>query len=310
LDKKSRIFVAGDPFFIGAAIANTLQGSGFTVCGLENGSYPDLLDLRALNNFFEDLRPEYVFLAGGKSAGINANLKYPAELMLDNLRIQTNVIDVSYRYDVKKLLFLGSSCSYPRLSPQPIPEAALMTGPLEPTNEAYAVAKIAGIKLCEAYRKQYGANFITAIPSNPFGPGEDFSLEDSHVIPSLILKMHDAKLSGTKSVTVWGTGSPRREFLYVDDLANACVFLMEKYAGGGHINIGGNPDLSIKELTIMIAEIIGYSGAIEFDVSKPDGMPLKALDSKNIMDLGWRPHWDLSEALRCFYDWYLLNCSS
>ena len=309
MDKKSRIFVAGDPFFIGAAIANTLQGRGFTVCGLENGSFPDLLDLRALNNFFEDLRPEYVFLAGGKSGGINANLKYPADLMLDNLRIQTNVIDVSYRNGVKKLLFLGSSCSYPRLAPQPIPEAALMTGPLEPTNEAYAVAKIAGIKLCEAYRNQYGADFITAIPSNPFGTGEDFSLEESHVIPSLIRKMHEARISGTKSVTVWGTGAPRREFLYIDDLAAACVFLMEKYADGEHINIGGSPDISIRELAGLIREIVGYSGAIQFDVSKPDGMHLKALDSSHIIELGWRPKWNLSDALKHTYDWYLLNCS-
>lgn len=297
--------MAGDRFFIGAALTNTLQGRGFTVCGLKNGSCPDLLDVRALNNFFEDLKPEYVFLVGGKSGGISANQKYPAELMLDNLRIQTNVIDVSYRYGVKKLLFLGSSCSYPRLAPQPIPEAALMTGPLEPTNEAYAVAKIAGIKLCEAYRKQYGANFISAIPSNPFGPGEDFSLEDSHVIPSLIRKMHEAKKTGASSVTVWGTGSPRREFLYVEDLADACVFLMEEYSGVEHINIGGNQDLSIGELACLIAQIVGYSGAVEFDVSKPDGMPLKALECSKMASLGWSPEISIVDGLQRTHNSYV-----
>ncbi len=302
--------MAGDRFFIGAALAKTLDDRGFTASDVANGVSSDLLDPRALNSLFEDVRPEFVFLLGGKSGGINANQKYPADLMLDNLRIQTNVIDASYRYGVKKLLFLGSSCSYPKLAPQPIPEEALLTGPLEPTNEAYAVAKIAGIKLCGAYSKQYGANFITGIPSNPFGPGEDLSLEDSHVIPSLIRKMHEAKISGTKSVTVWGTGAPRREFLYIDDLADACVFLMEKYAGGEHINIGGSPDISIRELAGLIREIVGYSGAIQFDVSKPDGMPLKSLDSSHIIELGWRPKWNLFDALKHTYDWYLLNCSS
>jgi GDP-L-fucose synthase len=260
-----------------------------------------------VSDFFAQNKPEYVFLAAGKSGGISANQKYPADLMLDNLLVICNVIDSAYHSGVKKLLYLASSCSYPKHSAQPMQVESLMTGILEPTNEAYAVAKIAGIKLCQAYCQQYGANFISGIPANAFGIGDDFSLEESHVIPALIRKMHEAKIADAEFVEIWGTGTPRREFIFADDLADACIFIADNYDDPMPINIGGGLDLSIKELAELIKEAIGYRGQLHFDASKPDGMPLKALDSSKLQSMGWQPQTSFRAAVEATYDWFLLR---
>ena len=268
---------------------------------------PDLADASATEDFFAVAAPEFVFLAAGRSGGIHANQKYPADLIRDNLLVECNVVHSAFRFGVRKLLYLASSCVYPRECGQPMRTGSLLTGPFEPTNEAYAMAKMAGITLCRAYRKQHGADFISGIPANIFGPGDDFDPEDSHVIPALIGKMHHAKLQRLPSVELWGTGTPRREFLFSDDLANACVFLMNAYDRPGPINIGDGTDLSIRDLAGMVGVAVGYPGTIRFDPSKPDGMPRKALDASEILALGWRAKTPLEDALRATYEGFLAS---
>lgn len=305
IKKDVKIYVAGGQTLIGSALLRQLKRQGYSNLIGTPPAEPNLCNREQVKEFFVQNKPEYVFLAAGKSGGIRANQKYPAELMLDNLLIICNVIESAYESGVKKLLYLASSCSYPKNTPQPMQVESLMTGTLEPTNEAYAVAKIAGIKLCQAYRQQYGANFISGIPANAFGIGDDFSLEESHVIPALIRKMHEAKMANAEFVEIWGTGSPRREFIFADDLANACIFIAEKYDEPTPINIGGGLDLSIKELAELIKDVIGYQGKLRFDASKPDGMPLKALDSSQLKSMGWQPQISFSEAVEATYNWFL-----
>lgn len=305
MEKQAKIYVAGGQELIGAAILRQLERQGYTNLVGRPGDEPDLSDAVQVEAFFAQTKPDYVFIAAGKSGGIAANQKYPADLMLDNLLVASHLIPDAYRHGVKKLLYLASSCSYPRLAAQPMRVESLMTGLLEPTNEAYAVAKLAGIKLCQAYHQQFGANFISAIPANAFGPGDDFSPEDSHVIGALMYKMHQAKITGADSVEIWGTGTPRREFIFADDLADACLFVMGHYHNTAPINLGGDADLSIGELAVIIKEVVGYTGKLQFDTSKPDGMPLKALDSSQLSGLGWRPQTSFQAALSATYRWYL-----
>lgn len=305
MKKDAKIYVAGGETLIGSAILRQLEVQGYHNIIGKPPEEPNLTQSEKVKAFFEEYHPEYVFLAAGKSGGIQANQKYPAELMLDNLLVECHVIDSAYRSGVKKLLYLASSCSYPKHCPQPMQVESLMTGSLEPTNEAYAVAKIAGIKLCQAYCHQYGANFITGIPANAFGPGDDFSLEESHVIPALIRKMHEAKIESAESVEIWGTGTARREFILAEDLADACLFIMDKYEEKIPINIGGGLDLSIKELAELIKDAVGYQGLLRFDTSKLDGMPLKALDSSKLNSMGWQPKTSFQVALSVTYDAFL-----
>ena len=295
---------------IGAAILRELDRQGYTNIVSRSVEEPDLTDATQVDTFFARTSPKYVFLVAGRSGGIGANQKYPAELMLDNLLVECHVIHTAYRHGVKKLLYLASSCSYPKHCPQPMRVESLMTGPLEPTNEAYAVAKIAGIKLCQAYRQQYRANFISGIPANVFGPGDDFSLEDSHVIAALIRKMHEAKVLGAESIEIWGTGSPRREFIFADDLADACIFVMREYDGTQPINLGCGSDISIADLAKAVKEVTGFQGQICFDTSKPDGMPVKLLDSSKLKALGWRPKVPFRSALEATYGWFLQSQGS
>ena len=307
MDKQAKIYVAGGQTLVGEAILRQLASQGYEqIVGLP-GQEPDLTHAESVHEFFAQHRPDYVFLAAGKSGGIQANQTYPATLMLDNLLVACHVIRAAHAYQTRKLLYLASSCSYPRHSPQPMPVEALLTGILEPTNESYAVAKLAGIKLCEAYRKQYGSDFVVGIPANPFGLGDDFSLEDSHVIPALIRKMHEAKTQGQSSVTLWGTGTPRREFIFADDLADACLFVMEHYSDLMPLNLGGGTDLSIRELAEVIQTVVGFTGELCFDPSKPDGMPLKALDSSPLLALGWQAKTSLELAIAETYRWWLQN---
>ncbi len=290
---------------LGAAICRQLQQHGYThLVGLP-GHEPDLADKPSVDRFFADEAPEYVFIAAGRSGGIEANRKYPADLMLDNLLVEAHLIEAAYRRAIKKLLYLASSCCYPKNSPQPMRIEFLMTGPVEETNDAYAAAKIAGMKLCRAYQQQHGSNFISAIPANAFGPGDDFSLEDSHVIAALIRKMHMAKVMNEPMVEVWGTGNPRRDFIYVDDLAAACLHLMHNYVGAEPINISGQTNLSIRELATLIKTVVGYSGEIWFNTERPDGMPLKALDGSRLAELGWQPQTSLRSALAATYQAFL-----
>jgi GDP-L-fucose synthase len=264
----------------------------------------------AVESFFAEARPEYVFFAAAKVGGILANDTYPAEFLQDNLVIQTNIIDAAYRNGTRKLLFLGSSCIYPKHAPQPMPEDCLLTGPLEPTNEWYAIAKIAGLKMCQAYRKQYGFNAISAMPTNLYGPGDNFSLKSSHVLPALLRKVHEAKEARASEVEVWGTGKPRREFLHVDDLADACVFLMRNYDGDGWVNVGWGRDETIAELADTIRRVVGFTGSLRFDSSKPDGTPRKLLDTSRLAALGWAPKIGLEAGIRSTYEWFLNNRSS
>lgn len=301
----SKIYVAGHRGLAGSAIVRALQAQGFNNFVLRTHAEVDLCDQRATAAFFAEEKPEYVFLAAAKVGGIHANDTYPAEFIRDNLLIQTNVIDAAYRNGCKKLLFLGSSCIYPRDCPQPIKEEYLLTGPLEPTNEWYAIAKIAGIKMCQAYRKQYGFDAISAMPTNLYGPGDNFHPENSHVLPALIRRFHEAKESGADSVTIWGTGTPRREFLYVDDLADALVFLMQKYSDVAHINVGCGRDVFIMELARSIAITVGFSGRIATDPSKPDGTPQKLLDVSVIETLGWKARTLLMDGLASAYTSFL-----
>ncbi len=300
----ARVYVAGHLGLVGSAIARRLKALGFQDLLVRTRQELDLTDGRAVRAFFETERPEYVFLAAAKVGGILANDTYPAEFIRDNLAIELNVIDAAHRAGVAKLLFLGSSCIYPRLAPQPIKEEYLLTGPLEPTNEAYAVAKIAGVKLCQAYRRQYGDRFISAMPTNVYGPGDNFDLETSHVLPALLRKFHEAKMADAPEVVIWGTGTARREFLHVDDLADACTFLLESYDGSEPINVGVGRDISIAELAELIADIVGFRGAISFDTTKPDGTPRKLLDVSKLAALGWEPEVSLRDGIEQTYRWF------
>lgn len=305
LKKHDRIYVAGGKTLIGAAILRRLQQQGYTNIIGKPGEEPTLTNASEAEAFFAQMAPKYVFMAAGKSGGIRANQNFPAELMLDNLLVECHVIDNAYRYGVQKLLYLGSSCSYPKHCPQPMRVESLMTSPLEPTNEAYAIAKIAGMKLCHAYCQQHGMNFVTGIPANVFGPGDDFNSKDSHVIAALIQRMHEAKIKNTLSVSIWGTGKPRREFIFADDLADACIFVMLEYNEPQPINMGVGVDLSIRELAQLIKEIVGYPGELCFDTRMPDGMPLKCLDSSVLHRMGWKPKTSFRFALQTTYDWFL-----
>jgi GDP-L-fucose synthase len=299
------IFVAGHRGMVGAALVRLLRARGFENLLLRTRAELDLCDPRAVSAFYETHRPAYVFVAAARVGGIMANSTFPVEFLSENLQIELNLINGAYAHKVKKLLFLGSSCIYPKLAPQPMKEEHLLTGSLEPTNEAYALAKICGIRLCQAYAKQYGANFTSAMPTNLYGPEDNFNLQTSHVLPALIRKFHDAKEQGQPSVTLWGTGSAFREFLHVDDLAEACLFLMEKYDSPELVNVGCGQDLSIRELAQTIGRIVGFKGAIEWDSSKPDGTPRKLLDVSRLAKLGWRAKTPLEEGIRATYQWWL-----
>ena len=304
MNRLSRIFVAGGDTLIGAALLDHLSDRGFiNLVGV--GVYePDLTDADQVHDFFRQARPDFVFHAAGKSGGIGLNRERPADLMLDNLRVTTNVLEAAAQNGVKKLLYLASSCGYPRNAPQPMRVESLLSGPVEPTSEAYATAKLAGWKLCDAYRKQQGCNFITGFPANAFGPNDDFGSESGHVIPALIRRLHDAKRSDAPEVTIWGTGSPRREFIFSRDLADACLFAMQHYDGEAPINLGGGTDLSIADAARIIAEVVGYRGELVFDTTKPDGAPLKALDSSVLLHLGWKPTTDFRSAILETYRWF------
>jgi GDP-L-fucose synthase len=288
MDVSSRIFVAGGRGMVGSAIVRRLRADGYEHILAPTSSELDLRSQAAVDRWFADARPTHVFLAAAKVGGILANDSFPADFIRDNLQIQTNVIDAAWRNGAIKLLFLGSSCIYPKLAPQPLKEECLLTGPLEPTNEWYAIAKIAGLKMCQAYRRQYGFDAICAMPTNLYGPGDNFDLASSHVLPALIRKFHEAKLRGDPEVVIWGTGTPRREFLHVDDLADACMFLMHHYSDPAPINVGVGEDVSIRELAELIAAVVGYQGRIVTDTSKPDGTPRKLLDVTRLAALGWR----------------------
>jgi GDP-L-fucose synthase len=304
MDKDGRVFVAGHRGLVGSAILRRLERGDFREILTRTRSELDLTDQRAVGEFFAAERPEYVFLAAAKVGGIMANSTYPADFIRENLLIQTNVIDAAYRSGTEKLLFLGSSCIYPKMAPQPLKEEYLLTGPLEPTNEAYAVAKIAGIAMAQSYRRQYGFDAISLMPTNLYGPGDDFDLETSHALPALIRKFHEARAEGASEVVVWGTGKPRREFLHVDDLAAAAVFLMERYSGEEIVNVGVGEDVSIAELASLVADVVGYAGEIVYDTSKPDGTPRKLLDVSRLRRLGWEPSIGLREGIEQTYAWY------
>jgi GDP-L-fucose synthase len=307
MDKNSRIFVAGHKGLVGSAICRRLQREGYPELILRSRQVLDLRDQAAVNGFFEQERPDFVFLAAAKVGGILANSTYPADFVRDNLAIQTNVIDAAYRNGTRKLVFLGSSCIYPKMAPQPIKEEYLLTGPLEPTNEWYAIAKIAGIRMAQAYRQQCGFNAISLMPTNLYGPGDNFDLQGSHVLPALLRKAHEAKVSGAKELVVWGTGSPRREFLHVDDLADAAVYLMLNYDQPEIVNVGTGSDVTIAELAGMVTRAVGYDGRIIFDTSKPDGTPLKLLDVSRLTSLGWTARIPLEHGIAATYQWYLKN---
>lgn len=307
MDKASRIFVAGHRGLVGGAILRRLQAGGYTNLITRTHAEIDLADQAAVNVFFEAERPEYVFLAAAKVGGILANSTYPADFIRENLQIQTNVIDAAYRSGVTKLEFLGSSCIYPKLAPQPLKEEYLLTGLLEPTNEAYAIAKIAGIVMTNSYRHQYGMNGISLMPTNLYGPGDNYDLQSSHVLPALIRKFHEAAGAGEPTVTVWGTGTPQREFLHVDDLADAAVFLMETYDSEQIVNVGVGEDVSIADLAHLVAEVTGFTGEIAFDTSKPDGTPRKLLDVSRLFDMGWRPKFTLRSGIEDAYRWFVEN---
>lgn len=301
----AKIYVAGHRGMVGSAIVRRLKEKGFTNIVYRSSKELDLTRQAAVEAFFAEEKPEYVFLAAAKVGGILANNNYSADFIYRNLMIEANVIEAAYRSGVKKLLFLGSSCIYPKMADQPIVEEALLTGRLEPTNEAYAVAKIAGIELCKFYRRQYGCDFISAMPTNLYGTHDNFDLETSHVLPALIRKFHEAKTEGKSEVVLWGSGKPRREFLYVDDLANACLFLMERYSDELHLNIGTGEDLEIGELARLIKDIVGYEGKIVNDMSKPDGTPRKLLDVSRLHELGWSHQMSLPDGIKRTYEWYL-----
>lgn len=301
MNKDARIFIAGHRGLVGSAIWRKLQQLGFTRLIGKTRAELDLLDAKAVAQFFAQEQPEYVFDAAAKVGGIHANNAYPAQFLYENLQIQDNLIHQAYVGKVKKFLFLGSSCIYPKFAPQPMKEESLLTGPLETTNEWYAVAKIAGIKMCQAYRRQYGCDFISAMPTNMYGPNDNYDLQNSHVLPALIRKFHEAKVSGAREMVCWGTGAPFREFLYSDDLAEACVYLMDHYSEEQFINIGSGSEITIKELAETVSKIIGFQGKIVWDSSKPDGTPRKLMDSSRLFALGWKPRVGLEEGIRLAY---------
>lgn len=303
------IYVAGHRGLVGSALVRLLSERGYTSILARTRSELDLRNQSAVNAFFSEHKPAYVFMAAAKVGGILANDTYPADFLGENLAIQTNLIDAAYRHGTRKFLFLGSSCIYPKLAEQPIREDSLLTAPLEPTNEWYAIAKIAGIKMCQAYRRQHGFNAISAMPTNLYGPGDNFDLQTSHVLPALMRKFHSAKLNNDSPVVVWGTGTPRREFLHVDDLADALLYLMEHYDSEEIVNVGVGEDISIRDLAELISEIVGYEGEITFDTSKPDGTPRKLLDISRLSKTGWRAKIALRDGIRSTYDWYINNAA-
>lgn len=307
MDKRSKIYVAGHRGLVGSALKRKLESKDYSNLVFRTHRELDLTNQQAVNEFFELEKPEYVFLAAAKVGGILANNSYPAEFIYQNLMIEANVIHASYKYGVKKLLFLGSSCIYPKLAPQPLKEGYLLTGSLEETNEAYAIAKIAGIRLCKHYNQQYKTNFISVMPTNLYGPNDNFDLKTSHVMPALIRKFHEAKVNNESEVVIWGTGKPFREFLHVDDMADACVYLMENFNTddiGEFVNIGVGKDITIGELAELIKEIVGFKGSIKKDLSKPDGTPQKLLDITKLSSLGWSAKISLKDGIRQTYEWY------
>ena len=309
-DKDAKVYVAGHRGMVGSAIVRALQAQGFGNVVTRTSAELDLRNQAAVNAFFAEEEPDYVFLAAAKVGGILANDTYPADFIYDNLVIETNIIHAAFRQRAKKLLFLGSTCIYPKLAPQPLKEEYLLSGPLESTNEWYAVAKIAGIKLCQAYRKQHGCDFISAMPTNLYGPGDNYDLEKSHVIPAMLRKMHEARVGGADRVTLWGSGTPLREFLHVDDLADALLFLMASYSGESHVNVGVGNDLTIRELAEMMRDVVGFHGELVFDRSKPDGTPRKLVDTTLINRLGWHAKINLKQGLEEAYSWYIENLAS
>jgi GDP-L-fucose synthase len=304
LTKNAQIFVAGHRGLVGSAVMRSLQRQGFENLIIRSHHDLDLTEQSAVREFFDATRPQAVIMAAARVGGIHANNSHPAGFLRDNLLIQDNVIDAAYRSGVEKFVFLGSSCIYPKMAPQPIKEDYLLTGPLEPTNEWYAIAKIAGLKMCQAYRREFGFNAISLMPTNLYGPGDNFDLQNSHVLPALIRKIHEAKGRGDKSVDIWGTGTPRREFLHVDDLADAVVYLLQNYDGEPIVNIGWGEDVTIRELAEMVMSAIGYTGALAFDPTKPDGTPRKLLDVSRLHGLGWRPRISLKEGIAATYTWF------
>jgi GDP-L-fucose synthase len=307
LEKNSKIFVAGHRGMVGSSILRKLQKEGFTNLIYRTSKELDLRDQKTVKEFFAKEKPEYVFLAAAKVGGIQANNLYKADFIYDNLMIQNNVIFESHANNIKKLLFLGSSCIYPKFAPQPMKEEYLLTGKLEPTNDAYAIAKIAGIKMCESFREQHGSNFISAMPTNLYGPNDNYDLKNSHVLPALIRKFHEAKMQKNDFVEVWGSGTPKREFLHVDDLADACYFLMQSYNDAGFVNIGTGEDISIKDLALLIKEIVGFEGELRFDATKPDGTPRKLMDVSFMTGLGWKYKIDLRSGIKSVYEEYKLK---
>lgn len=307
MEKDSKIYVAGHRGMVGSAIVRKLRSEGYHQIIERTSAQLDLRNQQDVLDFFEKEKPDYVFLAAAKVGGILANNQYRAEFLYDNLIIEANVIHAAHLSKVKKLMFLGSSCIYPKFAPQPMKEEYLLTGSLEPTNEPYAIAKIAGIKLCETYRDQYGDDFISVMPTNLYGPNDNYDLKNSHVLPALIRKFHEASVSGKSSVEIWGTGSPRREFLHSDDLADACLFLMKNYSDKGIVNIGTGEDISIKDLALLVKKVVGFKGELDFDTSKPDGTPRKLMDVSRLHAFGWKHQIDLESGIRSVYDQYKLN---
>lgn len=305
MDKTDKIFVAGHRGLVGRALVRKLEAEGYGRVVVRGRAELNLADAGAVDAFFASERPAFVVLAAAKVGGIRANTDYPVEFLLENLRLQNNVISAAHAHDVRKLLFLGSSCIYPKHAPQPIPESALLTGPLESTNEAYAIAKIAGIKLCQSYAAEYGENFISAMPTNLYGPYDNFDLASSHALPALLRKAHEAKMSGAPELPIWGTGEPRREFLHVDDLADACLFLLRNYDSPEIINVGCGEDISIRELAELICEVVGLRASLSFDASKPNGTPRKLLDVSKLKGLGWHPQISLRDGIARTYRWFL-----
>jgi GDP-L-fucose synthase len=308
MNKSDKIFVAGHRGMVGSALMRRFEAEAFSNVVTRERAQLDLTDEFAVAKFFAEERPDIAIIAAAKVGGIKANNDYPVEFLVENLRIQNNVIRVAYENGVRKLLFLGSSCIYPKFAPQPIPESALLSGPLEPTNEAYAIAKIAGIKLCQAYAREYGANFISAMPTNLYGPNDNFDLETSHVLAALLRKAHEAKTRNDRKLVVWGTGKPRREFLHVDDLASACLLLLEKYDSPEIINVGCGEDISIRELAELICDVVGFDGELAWDTNKPDGTPRKLLDVTKLHALGWKPAITLRDGIALMYEWFRANC--
>jgi GDP-L-fucose synthase len=307
MQKSEKIFIAGHRGMVGSALTRALETAGFTNLLKRDRSELDLGDSAAVTTFFQKEKPEIVIFAAAKVGGIKANNDQPVEFLLENLRVQNNVIAAAHESGARKLLFLGSSCIYPKHAPQPIPESALLSGPLEPTNEAYAIAKIAGVKLCQAFSREYGANFISAMPTNLYGPNDNFDLETSHVLAALLRKAYEAKKSGARELVVWGTGTPRREFLHVDDCASACLYLLQKYDSPEIINVGCGEDISIRELAELICDVVGFDGELSWDKTKPDGTPRKLLDVSKLRALGWTPTIKLRDGIVQTYNWFLKN---